>query len=49
MPVMNPLSTWLFFVGIFQAARLWDKRLAKRRAQFASFMRKVFTSQDPKD
>lgn len=46
---MNPLSAWLTFVAIFQAARAWDKRLAKRRAQFASFMRKVFTSEAPKD
>jgi hypothetical protein len=45
---MNPMGAWWLFAAIFKAARGWDKRLARRRAQFDAFMRKVFT-EHPKD
>lgn len=42
---MNPISVWLGFCAIFQAAKAWDKRLARRKAQFDAFMKKVFPNQ----
>lgn len=39
---MNPLGAWLFFVGLFKGAQAWDRRQARRRALFESFMQKVW-------
>lgn len=44
--MFNPMGVWWLFAGLVKGAKAWDRRLARRRAQFDSFMRKVFTRID---